>query len=69
MLSAVDRLWLAMDRSSRKNLLPRFAEALTRAAGLLEVNYRIRKGGFKFENGGLVARPSTPLVPGGRNAR
>jgi len=62
-LSSIDGQWSAMDQSRRARLLPRFAEALARDAGLVEVNNRIRKCGFRFEGGGLVPVNAAGEIP------
>lgn len=53
-LSAADGLWSIFDRRRKESTLPRFAEALAREAGPEEINKRILKCGFRFENGGFV---------------
>lgn len=51
-LSAIDGLWSTWERDRRERTLPRLADALVRQAGIDEVNSRILKCGFRFENGG-----------------
>lgn len=60
-LSAIDGQWSVMERPRRERLLPRFSEALARESS--EVNNRIRKCGFKFENGGLVPVNAAGEIP------
>jgi hypothetical protein len=62
-LTDIDGQWGAMERGHRERLLPRFAEALTRDAGIAEVNNRILKCGFKFENGGFVPVNAAGEIP------
>ena len=62
-LSAVDGQWYEFERDRKERLLPRFAEALTRDAGIAEVNARIRKCGFKLENGGFVPINAAGEIP------
>jgi hypothetical protein len=62
-LSAVDGLWSTYDRGRKERTLPRFAEALEREKGISEVNKRILKCGFKFENGGFVPVNAAGEIP------
>jgi hypothetical protein len=62
-LSAIDGLWGSWDRGRRERALPRFADALTREAGISEVNSRILKWGFKFDNGGFVPMNAVGEIP------
>jgi hypothetical protein len=61
-LSDVDGQWNLLERARRERLLPRFAEALAREAKD-EVNIRILKCGFKFENGGFVPVNAAGEIP------
>jgi hypothetical protein len=61
-LSAIDGLWNQFEDDRRQRLLPRFAEALAREAGA-EVNVRILKCGFRFENGGFVPVNAAGEIP------
>jgi hypothetical protein len=62
-LSAIDGLWGSWDRGRRERTLPRFADALTRQAGIGEVNSRILKCGFNFSNGGFVPVNAAGEIP------
>jgi hypothetical protein len=61
-LSAIDGQWNQLERPRRERLLPRFAEALVREAKD-EVNARILKCGFRFENGGFVPVNAAGEIP------
>jgi hypothetical protein len=62
-LSAIDGQWATFPSDRRERMLPRFAEALARQAGIEEVNTRILKCGFSFANGGLVPVIATGEIP------
>jgi hypothetical protein len=62
-ISAVDGQWGTWDRGRRERTLSRFADALTREATIREVNSRILKCGFKFENGGFVPVNAVGEIP------
>jgi hypothetical protein len=62
-LSAIDGQWGMWDRGRKERTLPRFAEALTRDAKIEEVNARISKCGFRFENGGFVPVNAAGEIP------
>jgi hypothetical protein len=53
-LSAIDGLWNTFERSLRERTVSRLADALVREAEINDINSRILKCGFKFENGGFV---------------
>ncbi len=62
-LSAIDGQWCMWERDRQERTLPRLADALARDAGIIEVNGRILKCGFKFENGGFVPVNAAGEIP------
>jgi hypothetical protein len=62
-LSAIDGLWSSWERGRRERTLPRLAEAVSRDAGISEVNSRILKCGFKFVNGAFVPVNAVGEIP------
>lgn len=62
-LSAIDGQWSTWDRGRKERTLSRFADALVREAGTNEVNSRILKCGFRFDNGGFVPVNAAGEIP------
>jgi hypothetical protein len=62
-LSAIDGQWGSWERGRQERTLPKLAEAVARSATLAEVNARILKHGFKFENGGFVPVNAAGEIP------
>lgn len=62
-LSAIDGQWAQWERGRRERTLPRFADALGQRTTLKELNARIVKCGFKFENGGFVPVNAAGEIP------
>lgn len=62
-LSAIDGQWGTWELERKGRTLPRFADALARESGIVEVNARILKCGFKFENGGFVPVNAIGEIP------
>jgi hypothetical protein len=62
-LSAIDGQWGMWDRGRKERTLPRFADALAREAGIVDVKSRILKCGFKFDSGGFVPVNAVGEIP------
>jgi hypothetical protein len=62
-LSAIDGQWSQWDEARKSRTLPKLAESLANCAGLPEVNAKLLKHGFRFENGGFVPVNATGEIP------